>query len=437
MPGQRAFIPFPAFSLVWARHRIKVVDEGRGGVRTKMTPDTHLMAAGFVATAVAFGPARMGFGLFLPAFREEFGLSTSAAGMIASGGFLAFLLALLANVWIGRRYGERVSVLTGALAASAGFAAVAGAGTSGLLALGIALAATSAGLCWAPFNDAAERVVPGEGRATALSVVSTGTTFGVVTAAVLALLVAEGSLGWRGAWIGFALGGLALAGLARGLPSSDGSRTTRDAVKDIVQMLVAEASLVKPAAIPLYIAALSFGITNAIFLSFAADRVVSAGGLDGLPDKAAAAIIFLGYGLCGVLGLATGRIEAKIGLAALFCLIFAAAALSLALIALAPTSWSAVIAASGLHGVAIMMVSAVFSFWSLRMFPGRGTLGFTATLLGMAAGSVLGPALAGLLAAAHGPVVMFLTAAAVPLAMALWFGARLRHPRPRLPPVAG
>ena len=50
-----------------------------------------------VFTAVAFGPARMGFGLFLPAFREEFALSESAVGMIVSGGGLAFLLALLVS----------------------------------------------------------------------------------------------------------------------------------------------------------------------------------------------------------------------------------------------------------------------------------------------------------------------------------------------------
>jgi predicted MFS family arabinose efflux permease len=178
-------------------------------------------------------------------------------------------------------------------------------------------------------------------------------------------------------------------------------------------------------------------MANAVFLSFAADRVVAAGGLPGLPDEAASAVIFLGYGICGVLGLATGRIEAWTGLALLFCAIFAAAALSLVLIALAPGSWSAVLAASGLHGAALMMVSAVFSFWSLRLFPGRGTLGFTATLLSLAAGSVLGPALAGLLAEARGPEVMFLAAAIPPLATALWFGAKLRRPRPRLPPVAG
>jgi MFS family permease len=418
-----------------------------------MTPATRLTAAGFVATAVAFGPARMGFGLFLPAFRSEFALSTSTAGTIASGGFLAFLAALLASAWIGRRFGARVAVIAGALAAALGFAAVAAAGDAALLAAGIALAGTSAGLCWAPFNDAAERVVPPESRATVLSVVSTGTTFGVGAAALLALAVILGALDWRGAWAGFAISAVVLALLALvGLPSARsrgrGTGPARTAVREIVQAglpaslspdptresVAVEASLMQRAAVPLYVTALCFGLTNAVFLSFAADRVVGAGGLAGLPDTGASVVIFLGYAVFGTLGLATGRIEARTGLAPLFCFIFGAGALSLVLIALAPTSWSAVIAASGLHGAAIMMVSAVVSFWSVRLFPGRSTLGFTAALMCMAAGSVLGPTLAGLLASAQGPVAMFLAAAAPPLAVALWFGAKLRLPRPRLPP---
>ena len=190
------------------------------GATFEMTSATRLTAAGFVATAIAFGPARMGFGLFLPAFREEFALSIETAGLIASAGFLAFLLALLASAWVGRRYGERASVVTGASTGVAGFAAVAMAETSGVLAVGIALAGTSAGFCWTPFNDAAERVVRHEARATALSVVSTGTSFGVIAAAGLAFAVAEGALHWRGAWGGFALGGLALVAIAWvGLPS--------------------------------------------------------------------------------------------------------------------------------------------------------------------------------------------------------------------------
>ena len=394
-----------------------------------MTPTTRLTAAGFVATAIAFGPARMGFGLFLPAFREEFALSTSMAGLIASGGFLAFLLALPASAWLGARLGQRMPVITGALAAAAGFLAVAGAGAPGLLAVGIALAGSSAGLCWAPFNDAAERVVADASRAGALSVVATGTSFGVAAAAGLALAVTAGMLDWRGAWVGFALGALALAGIAlAGLPPGRSPRPAHG-------MVLSSPSLAQRAALPLYVAAFCFGMTNAVFLSFAADRVAAAGGLPGMPDEAASAMIFLGYGICGVLGLATGRIESRTGLAPLFFAIFAAAALSLVLIALMPGSWSAVLTAAGLHGAALMMVSSVFSFWSLRLFPGRATIGFTATLLSLAAGSVLGPTLAGLLGEAWGPEVMFLAAAAPPLATALWFGARLGRPRPRLPPV--
>ena len=411
-----------------------------------MTPAAKLTAAGFVATAVAFGPARMGFGLFLPAFREAFALTTATAGLIASGGFLAFLLALVASAWLGRRHGERVPVVVGALAASAGFLTVAAAAEPGLLALGIALSGASAGLCWAPFNDAAERVLPDAARAGALSVISTGTTFGVVVAAGLAFAVTEGVLDWRAVWVSFALGGFVLAGLAlAGLPSSRrGRHPARDAIEQVVLTALpavadpepAGARLTRREAFPLYATAFSYGIANAVFLSFAADRVVEAGGLPGLADEAASTVIFLAYGICGVLGLVTGRIEARTGLAPLLCAIFAAAALSLVLIAVAPLSWLAVVVAAGLHGVAVMMVSAVFSFWSLRLFPGYATLGFTATLLSVAAGSVVGPGLAGFLAASLGAAVMFLAAAVPPLATALWFGAKLGRPRPRLRPAS-
>ena len=50
--------------------------------------------AGFFAIAVAFGPARSGFGLFLPDFRREFGLSTEVSGMIAGGSYGGYLVAL-------------------------------------------------------------------------------------------------------------------------------------------------------------------------------------------------------------------------------------------------------------------------------------------------------------------------------------------------------
>lgn len=381
-----------------------------------MTRTVSLATAGFVATAIAFGPARMGFGLFLPVFREEFALSTTQAGLIASGGFLAFLLALPLAAWLGGRAGQRLPIMIGVLSASLGFVAVATAPGAAWLAAGIALAGTSAGLCWAPFNDAAERVVPPTARAGALSAVSTGTTIGVAAAAGVFLYVAFGPAGWRLAWAGFALAAvIALAMAARGVPA--GRAPARPAPSGKAQLL-------RRGVLPLYGAALCFGASNAIYVSFAADHVVASGGLPGLPEGAAAAVIFLGYGICGLAGLATARMEARLGVPALLGAIFAAFAASLALVALAPGSWAAVLASAGLHGAGVMTVSAVLAFWSLRLFPGRGSLGLTAALIAVAAASVAGPALAGTLADATGLGTAFLVTAAVPLTAAAVFCGR-------------
>ena len=390
------------------------------GTRPLPSPTLRLAAAGFLATAVAYGPARMGFGLFLPAFREDFALSTPLAALIASTGFAAFLGALLLTAWLGARVGERALVVAGALAAAAGFAAVASAGGSALLATGVALAGTSAGLCWSPFNDAAERVVPADTRAGALSAVSTGTTLGVAAAGVLALAVTYGALDWRAAWgvfagVGVAAAILAYHGVPGGRPAAHPAATGAPAAKP---------RLLRREVAPLYAAALCFGATNAAYLSFAADRVVTAGGLAGVPQEGASAVIFVGYGLCGLVGLATGALEARTGLAPLLGAIFAALAGSLALIALAPGSWSAVVGSAGLHGAAVMMVSAVFAFWSLRLFPGRGSFGFTVALVFLAAGSVAGPAIVGTLVDVTNATTAFLVGATPSALLAAFFAIR-------------
>src|SRR6056297_806054 len=62
--------------------------------RMPMQTLARIASAGSAATAIAFGPARAGFGLFLPQFREAFSISTSVAGVISSLGFAAFLTGL-------------------------------------------------------------------------------------------------------------------------------------------------------------------------------------------------------------------------------------------------------------------------------------------------------------------------------------------------------
>ncbi|MCJ8519435.1 putative MFS family arabinose efflux permease [Pseudorhizobium tarimense] len=81
--------------------------------------------------------------------------------------------------------------------------------------LGIALASASEGFAWTPFNSMTEQAVPEQYQKRVLSVVSTGTTFGIILAGLLAMAIASAGLSWRTAWWAFA----ALAPIALILPA--------------------------------------------------------------------------------------------------------------------------------------------------------------------------------------------------------------------------
>ncbi|MGB3624410.1 MAG: MFS transporter, partial [Henriciella sp.] len=355
------------------------------------------------------------FGLFLPQFRDAFSLSTNQAGLFASAGFIAFLLALPLTVRLVGRSGPRMPVVVGAASACIGFLMIAAAGGALQLLAGVMFASASAGLCWAPFNDAAKRFVSRRSRASVLAVIASGTSIGIILAALMSLAVTYDVFTWRHAWGGFCLAAFAVALgalIEMPAPSRPGDRQpARESPKYLCR-----------AGIPLYLAALCFGAANAVYFSFAADRVVEAGGLSGLRSGAGAGIIFLSYGAFGMLGTLTGRAEAKTGTGWLLRLIFAVAAISLGLIALAPQSWPGVVVSAGLQGAALMSASAIFSIWSLRLFPEHGTSGFVVALIALAVGSVLGPAIAGLVSTQLGPDMMFLLTSLPLLLVTFWPG---------------
>ena len=60
-----------------------------------MTFFHSLSAAGFAATAISYGPGRMGFGLFVPEFKSAFLMSSSTVGLVSSLGFVGFFIGLL------------------------------------------------------------------------------------------------------------------------------------------------------------------------------------------------------------------------------------------------------------------------------------------------------------------------------------------------------
>lgn len=391
-----------------------------------MTPFWKLSAAGFAATAITYGPARMGFGLFLSEFRSAFSISAAMAGMIAGLGFLGMLIGLVAAYAALARFGPRLPVFVGLCAATVGMALVATAPGLPALAVGVVLAMTSAGFAWSPFNSIVHRELADDARPAALSIVSTGTGLGIAAAGATAIVLGLGDMSWRIAWATFAgAGAAAFLGNLLALRAPEGHAGPSSHQPWGI--------LLHGTAMPLYAIALSFGTTSAIYISFAADRVEQAGGLPLVPAGASSAVMFLCLGAFGLIGLATGRIKHLAGLPGLLRLLMLVSALSLLLVALMPGSWVGVVLSASLQGIFIMMTSATLAFWSERLFPQLPARSFTAALVAVAAGSVVGPVAAGFMTDTFGPAPMFLAASAVSAATA--FATRSRHIRERPDPV--
>src|SRR4051794_41203667 len=87
-----------------------------------MGPDRdgrRVVGAGIGVVAVAYGLARYGYGLLLPDMRVSFGLSSGALGLIASGAYAAYLVAVAAAGALSGRFGPRRGVVAGGVLAVA------------------------------------------------------------------------------------------------------------------------------------------------------------------------------------------------------------------------------------------------------------------------------------------------------------------------------
>ncbi|MFD2768706.1 MFS transporter [Cellulomonas phragmiteti] len=121
---------------------------------------TALVAAGTALIACTYGLARYGYGLFLPAFRSDFALSPTLAGLLATGGFSSYCAAaLLAPRLVGTGRSRSAAALAGALAA-AGCVAVAAAQDVAVLGVAVLVAGSGAGLASPALVALVDRTVP-------------------------------------------------------------------------------------------------------------------------------------------------------------------------------------------------------------------------------------------------------------------------------------
>ena len=112
---------------------------------------TKVGVAGAAVMATTFGMARYVYGLTLPDIRVELGVSDLLLGLIASGTFIGFLVALVASRPIASWRGARAPTTLGGACGTLGCATVAVAPSAATLAGGALVAGSAAGWVWAPY----------------------------------------------------------------------------------------------------------------------------------------------------------------------------------------------------------------------------------------------------------------------------------------------
>jgi predicted MFS family arabinose efflux permease len=372
----------------------------------------QLAAAGLLAIAVAFGFARYGYGLFVPEFRDTFDLSTEAVGFIAAGAYASYLAALLVTGALVARVGPRLPVVIGGLSAAAGMAMIGLAPNTPVFVVGVLLAATSPGWSWAPFSDAVARMIDPDSQSRTLSIITTGTTFGVLVAGPAAL-VASGA--WRGAWIAFALVALAVtvwnALLLPTGPHGNGDEEEGNAARPEFRWRW----FFGPGSARLFAVAASFGFAGTVYWTYAVDLVSSAGGF----SASAGPLLWTAVGFTGIAGVATGDIISRLGLRLSLIAGLTALGVATGVLGAVPTSWVTLGISAALFGTSFMALSALLVTWTSTVFPDQPGTGFSATQIFLAAGTITGPAIMGVVASRFGMETVFIITGLLALSTAL------------------
>ena len=362
--------------------------------------------AGLLALVATYGIGRQAYGLFVPTFREEFGLALDVLGYYASAAQAGYLVTTVVTGVLTARFGARVPVVAGCLLLAIGAAVTASAPGPILLAVGIIAAGTSAGGAWAPFSDAVDNQVPLSGSRRALALVNAGSPVGLMVASGFVLMAGDR---WRAVWWGFALVGLVAAAVAWRVLSPAASDPVLARARPRLGWFFNGRS------VRMFVVTVGVSITSGAYFAYAPDTAQDAG-LAGWIGPAMWAALGIAGAAVGVFG---GGIANRFGLRGPLAVMLVLVAGSMLMLLVVPGSVLAALGSAAMFGVGFTTGFAFLVMWSQQVFHEAPTTGFTLAIVFIAAGFIIGPSLFGVLATHVDRSVALVSAAAPALLVAL------------------
>ncbi|WP_063758479.1 MFS transporter [Kibdelosporangium aridum] len=366
-----------------------------------------LVCAGTALIGTCYGFARFAYGLFAPEFQKQFQISSTVSGIIGSGSYIGYCIAIVASFMLTERLGARRIAVSACVVATLGLAMVTLAPSTPVLAAGVLIAGSSTGLASPPMAAAVSRWIHAPAQDRAQSIVNAGTGIGVLVSGPIALALLDE---WRWAWAVFTVISAAVTvWLAKAIPFTDSETHTDTAGKSW-----------QPGTFLLIAGAFLMGFSSVAMWTFGRDLITSVGQVSDVVSTSMWAVL----GAAGFVGALSGDLVARAGLVRSWTTVMVAMAGATLLIAFLPSAPVPIFIAAALFGASYVSLSGVLLLWSTRIYPQRSSFGVGVSFLMLAVGQMVGAPLAGVLTDVSGGTVAFYTCAAIGL-----IGACVR-PRP-------
>jgi predicted MFS family arabinose efflux permease len=331
--------------------------------------------------AVTFGLARYGYGLLLPDIRSDIPMTAGSAGLISSAAYLSYMAANIAVVTVINRWGPRTAIGGAALFAALGMGAIASSQTVPMLALGVVVAGAAAGMSFPPYADIVARRVSADRRDVVWSTISSGTGWGVAIAGPIAIVAGDR---WRAAWAVFVAITVVVGAIAVHYAPSASERRVRRPQLSITWFLCPESR-------PLLLSAVLVGVGSSVWWAFSVNALRESG-----IDSSGARLTYAACGAASLLASVSGAVFARFGLRSSYLISCALLAASIAAFGMTTAHLAAAVVAAVTFGAVYATVIAVHGVWSSRVFEDHPSAGLAAVNTALTLGTLVGPALAGI-----------------------------------------